>query len=93
MFRLYRRHRTNSLQPVEDWLTERQLRELAARCGFRVVDQTRVRPRRFGLLGRIALSGKLRRALATVRLRFLHAAFESRFCHYQVVLLARDKRS
>jgi 2-polyprenyl-3-methyl-5-hydroxy-6-metoxy-1,4-benzoquinol methylase len=93
LFRLYRRHHANSLQPVEDWVTERQLRELAARCGLRVVDHTRVRPRRFGLWGRIALSGKLRRFLETVRLRFLQSTFESRFCHYQVVLLARDKRS
>lgn len=93
MFRLYRRHRENSLQPVEDWVTERQLRELAKRCGLRVVDQTRVRPRRFGLWGRVALSGKLRRGLETMRLRSLSAAFENRYCHYQVALLAPDKRT
>lgn len=88
MLRLYRQHHANSLQPVEDWLTERQLRALAARCGFRVVDQTRVRPRRFGRLGRIALSRTLRRILERVRMRSLQVALENRFCHYQVVLLA-----
>lgn len=79
-------------QPVEEWLSERQLRKLVRRCGFAVVDQTRVRPRPLGFLGRIALSSKLRRLLVWLRLAPIRAALEYHHCHYQVLLIRKNSK-
>lgn len=89
IFDSFRRATTWTLQPVEDWLTEKQLWDLASVCGFRVLDRTRTRFQRLGFISRIALSSKLRKLLDAIGLPSLRAGIEHHYSHYQVVLLQK----
>jgi SAM-dependent methyltransferase len=80
----YRRKPNASLQPVEDWLTERRLERLFIGHGFVVEDHRRARPRRITAPSRLWLSSKLRRSLAALGLRALFPTLDHLASHYQV---------
>jgi len=72
------------LQPIEEWLTEKELKSLFIECGFTVVKHDRVRPRRITNLNRALLSSRFRAILSLLRIESLIPLLDYVASFYQV---------
>jgi SAM-dependent methyltransferase len=71
-------------QPVEEWLTEKELRSLFELYGFRAIHHTRAHSVRFFRLNRVLSNSRYRRALEAVGLGFVIPALEYLRQFYQI---------
>lgn len=81
----------NTPQPIENWLTERQILDLFTSYGFRPLNHTRAFPLKCTALSRFFLGRRFLRALSILRLGCLRNCVEYIFSIYGVWLFQKTK--